>query len=93
MSPPTDPTSFNFPDRETLVNADVGSLGLAILALTKELWVLTDRVRIMEAVLEEHDLNIREEIKRFQPDSEMTAELRQESSELIERILKALSKN
>lgn len=93
MSTPKDPTSFNLPDRETLTNCDVGSLGLAVLALTKELWVLTDRVHVLEAVLEKHDLDIREEIKRFQPGNEMTKELRRESSALIERILSALSKN
>ena len=93
MSAPKDPTQFNLPDRETLASSDVGSLGLAVLALTKELWVLTDRVHVMEAVLEKHHLDIREEIKRYQPDDAMTAELRQESTALIERVLNALSKD
>lgn len=92
MSPTKDPTSFNLPDRETLANVDIGSLGLAVLTLTRELWVLTDRVHVLEAVLAKHDLDLREEIKQFQPDTEMTAELRQESAALIERVLAALSK-
>lgn len=93
MSTTKDPTSFNLPDRETLANVDVGSLGLAVLTLTRELWVLTDRVHVLEAVLAKHDLDIREEVKRFQPDENMTFELRQESAALIERILAALAKD
>jgi hypothetical protein len=46
----------------------------------------------MEAVLANHNLDIREEIKRFQPDENMTSELRRESSALTQRILNALSK-
>lgn len=92
MSLPENPIDFNLPDRETLANSDVGSLGLAILTLTREIWVLTDRMHVMEAVLANHNLDIREEIKRFQPDENMTSELRQESAALTERILSALSK-
>lgn len=92
MSLPIDPIDFNLPDRETLADSDVGSLGLAILTLTREIWVLTDRMHIMEAVLAKHNLDVREEIKRFQPDENMTSELRQESAALTERILNALSK-
>lgn len=93
MSPPKDPTSFNLPDRKTLDNVDIGSLGLAVLTLTRELWVLTDRIHVLEAVLAKHDLDIREEVKNFQPDDKMTAELRQESTALIERVLGSLAKD
>jgi len=92
MSLPKNPTDFNTPDRETLSDLDVGSLGLAVLTLTREIWVLTDRMRVMEAVLAENNLDIREDIKRYQPDENMTKELRKESAALSERILKALSK-
>lgn len=92
MKPPKDPIDYNLPDRETLADSDVGSLGLAILTLTREIWVLTDRMHVMEAVLSKHNLDIREDIKRFQPDENMTSELRQESAALTKRILNALSK-
>jgi len=39
-----DVTSFNKPDRTTLDNTDVEALGHAVLTLTHELWVLTDRL-------------------------------------------------
>ena len=93
MSLPEDPRDFNTPDRETLSDLDIGSLGLAVLTLTRELWVLTDRLHVMEAVLAEKNLDIREDIKRFQPDEAMTAELREQSAALTNRILSALSKS
>ena len=93
MSLPEDPRHFNTPDRETLSDLDVGSLGLAVLTLTRELWVLTDRMHVMEAVLAENNLDIREDIQRYQPDEKMTSELRQQSAALTERILSALSKD
>ena len=93
MSLPEDPREFNSPDRETLSDLDVGSLGLAVLTLTRELWVLTDRIHVMEAVLAENNLDIREDIQRYQPDEKMTSELRQQSAALTERILSALSKD
>ena len=93
MSLPEDPRDFNTPDRETLSDLDVGSLGLAVLTLTRELWVLTDRMHVMEAVLAENNLDIREDIQRYQPDEKMTSELRQQSAALTERILSALSKD
>lgn len=93
MSLPENPRDFNTPDRETLSDLDVGSLGLAVLTLTRELWVLTDRMHVMEAVLAENNLDIREDIQRYQPDEKMTSELRQQSAALTERILSALSKD
>lgn len=93
MSLPEDPREFNSPDRDTLSDLDVGSLGLAVLTLTRELWVLTDRMHVMEAVLAENNLDIREDIQRYQPDEKMTSELRQQSAALTERILGALSKD
>lgn len=91
MSVEKDPTSFNAPDRQTLSNADIASLGQAILTLTKELWVVTDRMHVMEAVLANHGLDISEEIKVFKPDGAMSEKLNQEGAALIERILSSLS--
>jgi len=92
MSEPKDPTTFNAPERETLNNLDVAALGQAVMTLTKEIWVLTDRQRVMEAVLAQKGMDISKEIKTFQPDADMQAELKQEGSALIERVLGSLSK-
>ena len=91
MNEERNPVSFNAPERQTLTNADVASLGQAILTLTKELWVITDRMHIMEAVLAKHGLDISEEITRFKPDSLMSEKLQQDGTALIERVLSSLS--
>ena len=91
MSEEKEPTRFNAPNRETLTNADVASLGLAVLTLTKELWVVTDRMHVMEAVLAKHGLDISEEITQFKPDNVMSENLQLEGTALIERVLSSLS--
>lgn len=93
MSEPEDPTNFNHPERNTLNEYDVASLGQAVLTLTKEVWVLTDRIHVLEAVLAKHDLDIRDEIDQFQPDEAMTEKLHGDATAMIERVLAALSKD
>ena len=87
----SDPTSFNHPIRETLAEADVGRVGSAVLALTRELWVLSDRMAVMEALLERHGIDIGGEIERFEPDAQMQARLDQRGQALVEGILAALA--
>lgn len=93
MSKDATPVSFNNPDRVTLTDADVASLGQAILTLTKELWVVTDRMHIMEAVLAKHGLDISDEITQHKPDSILSEKLQQNGTALIERVLSSLSKD
>jgi len=93
MSENTNPASFNSPDRVTLTDVDVASLGQAILTLTRELWVITDRMHIMEAVLAKHGLDITDEITHYNPDSALSEKLQHEGVALIERVLASLSKN
>lgn len=93
MSEDTNPVSFNNPDRVTLTEADVASLGQAVLTLTRELWVITDRMHVMEAVLAKHGLNISDEITQHKPDSVLSEKLQQDGTALIERVLFSLSKD
>ncbi|MFA3791212.1 hypothetical protein AB6T38_08840 [Aliiglaciecola sp. SL4] len=87
------PTEFNNPIRETLNEADTGGLAMALLTLTQELWVLTDRVRVLEAVLEQKGIEIHDQVDRFQPDETLQAELDNKSQKLIASVLKALNVN
>ena len=93
MSEQQNPTSFNHPEREILNASDIDGLGQAIITLTKEIWVLTDRLHVMESVLAQKGLDISEDIKSFQPDEEMSAKLSAENSALIERVLSALARS
>ena len=91
MSEPKDPTEFNQPERDILSSADIDGLGQAVLTLTKEIWVLTDRLHVMEAVLANKGIDISEDVKSYQPDAKMKSQLTNESSALIERVLNALA--
>ena len=93
MSEETNPVSFNTPDRITLTNADVASLGQAVLTLTRELWVITDRMHVMEAVLAKHGLDISDEITQHKPDSVLAGKLQEDGVALIHRVLSSLSKD
>jgi len=91
MTNKSDPKQFNEPDRSTLDNTDVGSLGQALMTLTKELWVLRDRVSVLEAVLAEKGIDVTDDIERFQPDDEMQTQLDAQGKALVVGILDALN--
>jgi len=69
---------------------DIDSLGQAILTLTQELWVLKDRQRILEAVLEESGVIDSKVIDKHQPDMALTEMLQAERQQLVDNILSAL---
>ena len=58
MSEEENPTEFNRPEREILKDADLNGVGQAVITLTKEIWVLIDRLHIMEAVMAENGIDI-----------------------------------
>ena len=93
MSEDASPVSFNNPDRVTLTQADVASLGQAVLTLTRELWVITDRMHVMEAVLAKHGLDISDEISQHKPDNVLSEKLQRDGTALIERVLSSLAKD
>lgn len=87
----TDPRHFNDPDRLTLTGADAGGLGDALLALTREVWVLTDRMAVMEEVLARKGTDIRAEIDAFQPDAEFQARLNEMGRRLVANVVDAIA--
>ena len=91
MSEETNPTAYNRPNRPILEDTDMNGLGQAIITLTKEIWVLTDRLHIMEAVMAENGVDIVEQVKTYQPDEAMQAKLKVENEALIDRVLSAIA--
>ena len=91
MSEETNPTAYNRPNRPILEDTDMNGLGQAIITLTKEIWVLTDRLHIMEAVMAENGVDIVEQVKTYQPDEAMQAKLKLENEALIDRVLSAIA--
>ena len=90
---PTDPTAFNRPERPSLNVDDIPALGDALLNLTRELWVLTDRVMVLEAVLEAQGVAVSEAIESFEPDEEMAARLRERGSALVRSVMEPFTRD
>ena len=64
-------------------------LGEALVALTGEVWILTDRLAVLEAVLANHGIDARAEIDRFVPPPDMEKALSTKRDKLIATILAA----
>lgn len=54
--------------------------------LMAELWILRDRVTVLEHLLEQKQLLARREISEFQPGGELAAELERERRALVARV-------
>ncbi len=91
MSEETNPTAYNRPNRPILKDADMNGLGQAIITLTKEIWVLTDRLHVMEAVMKENGVDIVDQLRTYQPDEALHAKLKAENEALIDRVLSAIA--
>jgi len=88
---PRDPKSFNAPGRQTLDDSDVGGVAQALLSLTRELWVVRDRLAVLEAVLSEKGIDVSEEIENFQPNEEMQKQLDEQAKIMVSRIVGSLN--
>lgn len=71
-------------------DGDADRLGQALITLTKEVWVLRDRQRVLEAALEEAGVLDRAVIDAYTPDAKLAEALAQERQQLIDDILHAL---
>jgi hypothetical protein len=71
--------------------SQIDNLGEAILTLTRELWVLTDRVHVLEAVIEQSGVSIRDAVDRFQPSPAFEQMLDAERAKLVDAVVGALS--
>jgi hypothetical protein len=88
---PDDPTSYNHPHRLTLIDADCGQLGAALLALTRELWVINDRMMVMEEVLAKRGIDISAEIDALQPDETLRRRMDERGAMLVASVMDALA--
>lgn len=76
---------------EVLQAEDLDRLGQAVLTLTKELWVLRDRQRIMEAALAEAGVLAADLLDTYEPSAELKTALREERRQLIATVLDTLA--
>jgi hypothetical protein len=76
--------------RHLLASAQIDRLGEALLALTGEVWILTDRMAVLEAVLTQHGIDVSSAIERFVPSPDMEKALDAKRDKLIAAIIAAL---
>lgn len=86
-----DPKSFNHPERESLTQNDMGHLANALISLTREVWVLADRMAITEEVLARRGIDIRAEVDAFQPDEAFQARLNEMGQRLARSVVDSLA--
>lgn len=69
----------------------VDNVADAVLALTRELWVVADRQLILEAILARHGIDVAAEIDAFEPDPALQAALDTRRDRMVAAVSKALS--
>jgi hypothetical protein len=62
-----------------------------VLTLAKEVWTLRDRQIVLEAVLQEHGIDIAEAVERYQPAGAIKQRLADERRRFLADIVAALS--
>lgn len=81
------PRSFNFPEGELLHPDQINNLGRAVISLTREICVLTDRQLVLEQVLAEKGIDIAEAVDRYQPDEDMQKRIDAHTGLIIQTIV------
>ena len=70
-----------------LMPNQLDGLGLSMMTLAKEFWILKDRVAVLEKVLEKHNISAAEEIESFVPDKHFEQKLTAERDAFIAAVL------
>jgi hypothetical protein len=85
-----DPRSYNQPQRHIFAPDKIDDVAQALLSLTREIWVLTDRVRCLEAVIDAHGIPVSKALESFEPDATLQAELDGKAQALVRSVVTAL---
>jgi hypothetical protein len=79
---------LNSPQPSLLTPDQLDNLGLAVISLARELWIVKDRQLVAEALLRQKGLLL--ELDTFQPDAELAAKLASERSRFMKDLMGAL---
>ena len=86
-----DPRSFNTPELKALLPEQIDNLGRAVISLTREICVLTDRMAVTEAVLAARGIDIAEAVDRHQPDAGLQKRIDAQVNRIIGDVIGTLS--
>ncbi len=81
--------TVHLPPRPYLDSKELDALVRMNTELLSELWILRDRVTVLEKLLAEKNVVQRAEIDDYAPTGEFAAELESERTKLIERVVGA----
>jgi hypothetical protein len=77
--------------RQTYLGADqIDDLARTLLQLAREVWVLRDRQRVLEAVLEDRGIAVSEAVERYQPGPQLQKQLDAERKAFVQGLMKTL---
>lgn len=85
-----DPTSYNFPQVKALGAGDIDRLGRALLSLTREICVLTDRQAVLEKLLEDAGVLAADRIEHYAPDEAVQARIDKRMAAIVQSIMSEL---
>jgi len=75
---------------EVLQSQDIDRLGEALITLAKEVWIVKDRQRVLEAALVDAGLLDPSAVDTYQPDGALTKQLEAERKKLIDDLINVL---
>ena len=79
-------------DQRQLLNGDdAGPLGLAFLSLMREVWVLKDRQKVLEQVLQDSGVDVAAKLENFTPTGEFEAALAEDRKVFIASVMEHLT--
>ncbi len=79
---------MNTSQQSLLTPDQLDSLGLAVISLAKELWIVKDRQLVAETLLNQKGLLA--DLDTFQPDPDLTAKLAAERQRFMQDLMTAL---
>jgi hypothetical protein len=79
---------LNTSQQSLLTPDQLDSLGLAVISLAKELWIVKDRQLVAETLLNQKGLLA--DLDTFQPDPDLTAKLAAERQRFMQDLMTAL---
>lgn len=82
--------AINRPDRDHLTPGQIDNVARALLSLTRDVCVLTDRLAVLEYVLEEKGVDVAEAVDTFQPSDDQRAQIKAKTQPIIEAVVAAL---
>ncbi len=76
--------------RRILTEDQIDDLGEALLTLTREVYVLTDRLRVLEQVLDDKGLDVHQAVERYAVTPDLQADLDAKRDNLLNAVMKSL---